>query len=177
MLDLISGGPSTIFKFSGSSTDVGRFIVSLVVLSMGAFLSLRGSSHVPRTHFSPSPVHIKVRKSTSSKEVEKISLRDFVETRCPSLSSPFVPAWWLNRWVFAAPFNPSLTHGMKQWAFTNDILRTGWFFEGRQYCLPQVSGALQFKFYILTPEIRKHLRLMDGGTLLEIYSSNSPHVW
>lgn len=92
MLELISGGPSNLF--TAPSVDAGRVLVSLVVLSMGAFLSLRGASHIPKTYFPPSPVKI---TSRTEKGVEEISFRKFVEKKCPSLRSPFVPAWWLFR--------------------------------------------------------------------------------
>jgi len=93
MFKLIPGEPTTLF--SGSSVGVLRFLISVVVLSMGAFLSRRGSPDIPRTHFAPSPIYLSVRKSKGSTMVEKISLRDFVESKMPSLHSPFVPAWWL----------------------------------------------------------------------------------
>jgi hypothetical protein len=93
MFNLISGGPSTLF--SGNSVDVAPFVITIVVLSMGAFLGLRGSPDVPRTHFAPSPVYLPVRESKDSTVIKKISLRDFVESKLPSLRQPFIPAWWL----------------------------------------------------------------------------------
>lgn len=94
MLDLISGRPATLFG-SGITVDVGRLLISVVILSMGAFLSLRGTPDVPRTHFESSDVYLSVRKSTGSTQAKKISLRDFVELKLPSLRLPFVPVWWL----------------------------------------------------------------------------------
>jgi hypothetical protein len=93
MFGLISGGPLTLF--GGDNVVLGQFVISIVILFTGAFLSLGGSADIPRTHFAPSPVYISVRKSKGSTTVEKISLRDFVQSKLPSLRSPFVPAWWL----------------------------------------------------------------------------------
>lgn len=76
--------------------DLLRCLVSVVVLSIGAFLGRRGSPDLPRTLFAPSPVYISV-KSKCSPLVERITLRDFVESKIPTLYLPFVPAWWLSK--------------------------------------------------------------------------------
>ena len=83
--------PSTLFG------DQLRCLVSLVILSMGAFLNWRGSPDIPRTHFAPSPVYISVRKLKGSPSVERITLQDFVQSKIPTLFLPFVPAWWLSK--------------------------------------------------------------------------------
>jgi hypothetical protein len=88
MFDLLLE-PSTLFG------DLLGCLVSVVVLSIGVFLSWRGSPDIPRTLFATSPVYISVRKSKGSLSVERITLRDFVESKIPSLYLPFVPAWWL----------------------------------------------------------------------------------
>ena len=94
MLDLNSGDLSNLF--TAPNVDAARVLVSLVALSVGTFLSLtvRGASQIPKTYFPPSSVQIITR---TEKGVEEISLRKFVEQKCPSLRSPFVPAWWLFR--------------------------------------------------------------------------------
>ena len=92
-MDLISTHLSN--PFTSPSLDTARVLVGLVVLSVGTFLSLRGASHnIPKTYFPPSSVQITTRTENGVKE---ISLRKFVEQKCPSLRSPFVPAWWLFR--------------------------------------------------------------------------------
>jgi hypothetical protein len=77
--------------------DLLRRMVSVAGWCSGAFLSRRGSPDIPRTLFAPSPVYISVRKSKGSPSVERINLRDFVESKIPSLYLPFVPAWWLSK--------------------------------------------------------------------------------
>jgi hypothetical protein len=96
MFKLISGGPSSFFSLGGNNVVLCfRLLISVVALSVGAFLRRRGSPDTPRMHFAPSPVYLSVRKSKGSAEAEKISLRDFMESKMPSLHLPFVPAWWL----------------------------------------------------------------------------------
>ncbi|KAI0344177.1 AB-hydrolase YheT [Trametopsis cervina] len=58
---------------------------------------------VPKLFYSPAVASVTVRAgytdgsagSEATKEQEKVSLRDLVERRCPSLHNTFVPAWWL----------------------------------------------------------------------------------
>ncbi|KAF8582691.1 AB-hydrolase YheT [Ramaria rubella] len=60
---------------------------------MGSILSLfaGGRTTVCRSglHLSPSPAHLQVDSSNS------VSLKSFIETRCPSVLTKFSPAWWL----------------------------------------------------------------------------------
>ena len=93
MLYLIFGKTTL---FNGNSADnVRRILISVVILSMGILLRLRGSPDVPKIQFAPSPVSLSVRKSKGSATVEQTSLRDFVQSKLPSLCLPFIPAWWL----------------------------------------------------------------------------------
>lgn len=60
---------------------------------------------VPKLFYSPAVASVTVRAgytdgsagSEATKEQEKVSLRDLVERRCPSLHNTFVPAWWLPK--------------------------------------------------------------------------------
>ncbi|KAI0748022.1 AB-hydrolase YheT [Daedaleopsis nitida] len=64
---------------------------------MGALLSfLSAAYYVPKLHFGPIPETVSVKTAASSKAVERITLRDYVQLRCPSLFQEFRPAWWLN---------------------------------------------------------------------------------
>ncbi|KAH9944761.1 AB-hydrolase YheT [Amylocystis lapponica] len=63
---------------------------------MGVLFSLMPAAYfLPQLFFAPSPESLSVRTSPASKEVKQVSLRQFVEARCPSLFRPFRPAWWL----------------------------------------------------------------------------------
>ncbi|GBE81054.1 AB-hydrolase YheT [Sparassis latifolia] len=64
---------------------------------MGLLFSvlLPAGYYLPKLYFhSPRP-SLSVRTSLGSKEVQRISLRSFVESKCPSLYTEFRPAWWL----------------------------------------------------------------------------------
>ncbi|CAL1704788.1 unnamed protein product [Somion occarium] len=63
---------------------------------MGSFFSfLTAAYYVPKLYFASSPAVVAVRKTFNGKQVDRISLRDLVQARCPSLLSPFKPVWWL----------------------------------------------------------------------------------
>ncbi|KAI0361988.1 AB-hydrolase YheT [Trametes cingulata] len=64
---------------------------------MGAFLSLFSAAYyVPKLYFGSVPATVAARSSASSKAIERVTLRDFVQLRCPSLFKEFRPAWWLR---------------------------------------------------------------------------------
>jgi hypothetical protein len=47
----------------------------------------------------PAQVVVQKRGSLRDTELEKISLRTLIETRCPSVLTPFKAAWWLFKYV------------------------------------------------------------------------------
>lgn len=47
----------------------------------------------------PAQVVVQRRGSLRDTEPEKISLRTLIETRCPSVLTPFKPAWWLFKYA------------------------------------------------------------------------------
>jgi hypothetical protein len=55
------------------------------------------SSSSPEIHFAPDPAVLPVRKNEESKEVEYVSIRTLLETRCKSLFTEFHPLWWLSK--------------------------------------------------------------------------------
>ena len=94
---------------------------------MGALFSfLSASYYVPKLYFG-TPETVFVRPAASTKAIEKVTLRDFVQSRCPSLFQEFRPAWWLNRCVIfvfdppcrRVPFMPDV-----QWPFADCVLRS-----------------------------------------------------
>ncbi|EIW60478.1 AB-hydrolase YheT [Trametes versicolor FP-101664 SS1] len=64
---------------------------------MGVFFSLLSAAYyMPKLHFGSVPATIATKSAASSKAIERITLRDFVQLRCPSLFEEFRPAWWLK---------------------------------------------------------------------------------
>ncbi|OSD01613.1 AB-hydrolase YheT [Trametes coccinea BRFM310] len=64
---------------------------------MGLLLSVLSSAYyLPKLYFATAPATVAVKNAASSKAIEKVSLRDFVRFRCPSLLKEFRPAWWLR---------------------------------------------------------------------------------
>ncbi|KAJ3517143.1 hypothetical protein NLJ89_g687 [Agrocybe chaxingu] len=67
---------------------------------MGGFFSLASglwqSDDMPEVHFPEKPALIAVKNGDKSDEVEHISLRTLLETRCKTLFTPFRPLWWLS---------------------------------------------------------------------------------
>ncbi|KAF8798005.1 AB-hydrolase YheT [Phlegmacium glaucopus] len=53
------------------------------------------SNSSPEIHFASKPAILPVRKDKESNEVQYISIRTLLETRCKSLFSDFRPLWWL----------------------------------------------------------------------------------
>ncbi|KAI0798050.1 AB-hydrolase YheT [Abortiporus biennis] len=63
---------------------------------MGSLFSfLTVTYYLPKLFFAEAPAAVTVRRSLGSKELEQVSLRSFVQSRCTSLLQPFRPAWWL----------------------------------------------------------------------------------
>lgn len=60
---------------------------------MGSFLSLSQKPETtlanPNLHLAPSPAQVSLRDGS------KLSLGEFLETRCPSALKVFKPSWWL----------------------------------------------------------------------------------
>ena len=54
-----------------------------------------GLDDVPKLFYASSVAKVAVRKSVKKGDVAELSLKDLVETRCPSLHDVFRPAWWL----------------------------------------------------------------------------------
>ena len=66
---------------------------------MGAFLSTRPASDSNDTtvHFASKPAVLTVKKTDNPDQVEHLSLRELLETRCTSLFTAFSPPWWLPK--------------------------------------------------------------------------------
>ncbi|KAI0272533.1 Alpha/Beta hydrolase protein [Gloeopeniophorella convolvens] len=67
-----------------------------LTITMGSLLSRRPAGHRTRSkvYWPQNPAQLTV-KVHDSKTVEKTSLRTLIETRCPSVLTPFKGAWWL----------------------------------------------------------------------------------
>ena len=85
-------------SFHSMGFDVSATLISLGIIG-GIFTiaSRRYSSSSPKIHFAPNPAVLPVRKNEESKEVEYLSIRTLLETRCKSLFTEFRPLWWLSR--------------------------------------------------------------------------------
>jgi hypothetical protein len=89
---------------------------------MVSFLSSSSNSKVtwPRH-----PVQLPVlsRGSFEHPDSETISIRRLIETRCPSVLTPFKPAWWLFKYLLhSSCFLFSTSHPMK-WSLADRVLR------------------------------------------------------
>jgi len=81
-----------------------RFEVPAALISLGILFSVTSKRYYSSSksssteiHFAPNPAVLPVRKKDEeSKEVEHISIRTLVETRCKSLFIEFRPMWWLS---------------------------------------------------------------------------------
>ncbi|KAF9480145.1 AB-hydrolase YheT [Pholiota conissans] len=77
---------------------MGALISILIVTFMGSVYSLTSrisASGLPTIHFADKPAHLRVRRAKGSDEVDEISIKALLETKCPSLFSEFKPLWWL----------------------------------------------------------------------------------
>ncbi|KAH9854129.1 AB-hydrolase YheT [Lenzites betulinus] len=64
---------------------------------MGAFFSLLSLAYdIPQLFFGSKPATVAVKAAANPQQVEHVSLRDFIQVRCPSLFKEFRPAWWLR---------------------------------------------------------------------------------
>ena len=78
--------------------EVPAILISLGLI--GGIFSAAGrrySSSSPEIHFAPNPAVLPIRKDDESKEVEYISIRTLLETRCKGLFTEFRPLWWLPK--------------------------------------------------------------------------------
>jgi hypothetical protein len=65
---------------------------------MGAMLSFTTKARsldLPIVHFDSNPALLLVKKAEADDEVERVCIKTLLETRCPSLFTPFKPLWWL----------------------------------------------------------------------------------
>ncbi|KAI0781038.1 AB-hydrolase YheT [Trametes elegans] len=64
---------------------------------MGLLMSILSAAYyLPKLYFGSVPATVSVRSTTNVKAVERVTLRDFIQLRCPSLFKEFRPAWWLR---------------------------------------------------------------------------------
>ncbi|TFK80926.1 AB-hydrolase YheT [Polyporus arcularius HHB13444] len=64
---------------------------------MGCLFSFFSAAYyIPKLFYGPTPATVSARTSAGSKAIERVSLREFLELRCPSLHKEYRPAWWLN---------------------------------------------------------------------------------
>lgn len=89
----------------GSESLLGGLAVMGVLYTVA---SKGWPSRYPLIHFSSNPAVITVKKHKGSDEVERISLRTLVETRCKSLFTEFRPLWWLFKYVVRSLLPPQL---------------------------------------------------------------------
>jgi hypothetical protein len=71
-----------------------RYLASCLHFFMGSTLGTRGKPS--KTSFSSRPAYIRLKQPAAS---ENTSLRALLESHCPSVLSPFRPAWWLFKRV------------------------------------------------------------------------------
>lgn len=81
--------------------DFLHFLLSaLLCRVMGSALSWLSPSStgaVAKLYTVSTPVRLKVKNVDKLGAEDEVSLSSFLQTRCPSLFSPYTPAWWLNR--------------------------------------------------------------------------------
>jgi len=72
----------------------------LVLAVMGAALSFATKAYSPEfptVHFDSTPALLPVKKGKDEDEIEHVSIKTLLETRCPSLFTSFKPLWWLSK--------------------------------------------------------------------------------
>lgn len=62
-----------------------------------SWLSPSSTGAVAKLYTVSTPVRLKVKNVDKLGAEDEVSLSSFLQTRCPSLFSPYTPAWWLNR--------------------------------------------------------------------------------
>jgi hypothetical protein len=94
---------------------MGSFFSVIGLSLMGAFFTISTSINADNSttiHFSPKPAVVAVRKHDQGKdtgaddEIEHISLRNLLETRCKSLFTDFLPVWYLFKYVATSIHGP-----------------------------------------------------------------------
>ena len=90
--------------------------------SMG---SSHSSTRATRVNFAPTPVQVQVHSDAKGTDDEPISLRDLIETKCPSLFAEFRPAWYLFKLVFLSFYPIIMLIDFIKWTPTNYVLRCG----------------------------------------------------
>ncbi|KAF9532958.1 Alpha/Beta hydrolase protein [Crepidotus variabilis] len=93
--------PPTNLPTIGIYLIMGALVSVLVLVAMAGFFfnSFPGASardEEPEVRFAEKPALLQVRKHEDSDEVEEISMKELLETRCKSLFKPFKPMWWLG---------------------------------------------------------------------------------
>jgi uncharacterized protein len=76
--------------------EVPATLISLGII--GGIFSIARKHHSslsPEIHFASNPAVLLVRKDKDPKEVEYVSIRTLLETRCKSLFTEFHSLWWL----------------------------------------------------------------------------------
>lgn len=148
-------------------TDAMSSIVGLGILSLLLTMAtLRVTSRTaPTVHFASKPILLEVKtEKRDNQQTEKLSLRELVETRCPSLFTAFNAAWCLFKLVHSAQV--LIITDSSKWTPPDYILRLRRFLKDRPCHLPKVVVIFQMHLHIETNRIdRKYLRLADGGTL------------
>lgn len=77
--------------------EVPASLISLGLIGgIFTFASDYYSSSPPEIHFASDPAVLRVRKDKDSNEIEYVSIRTLLETRCKSLFTEFRPLWWLS---------------------------------------------------------------------------------
>lgn len=90
------GGSVQHAEYPKSTPISAGALVHFVLHTMSSLVRwVFGLDQVPRLYFGPTVATVAVRKSTRPDDTEKVSLREVVERRCPSLHDVFRPAWWL----------------------------------------------------------------------------------
>ena len=99
---------------TSSDTPMGSLLSRLPVCS-------RSRSRVTWPQ-KPAQVVVHRRGSLGDTEPEKISLRTLIESRCPSVLTPFKAAWWLFKYAFSS----SVTLGLVTQQTCSGHLQTGY---------------------------------------------------
>ncbi|KAF7440481.1 hypothetical protein PC9H_000826 [Pleurotus ostreatus] len=92
------------------------------------------SSRATRIHFPDKPAYVSVAAKDECTE-SRLSLRNLLETKCPSLFEPFVPSWWL--------FNG---HLQTIYCVLGDFTKTDKVIYDRKYLRLQDGGTLGLDF-------------------------------
>lgn len=72
-------------------------ILSLEAMAGVSFPFFSAVDEQPEVHFADNPAQLDVLKGDDSNELERVSFKALLETRCKSLFTPFRPVWWLPK--------------------------------------------------------------------------------